>query len=863
MATTIAAPKHHRLLLELGRGGMGVVYVATSEERAGLFVVKQLKDDLARDPEFPLMLADEARIAARIAHPNVVRTLGAGFDGRHHYIEMELLEGQPFDVLVRAKEDSISATLAAFVLARALDGLHAAHELTDDDGKALGVVHRDVSPHNVFVTYEGEVKVLDFGIAKAADSRARTRTGIVKGTARYMAPEQAVRGRLDRRADIFAVGLLLWEALAGRRVWGDMPDQEIVAALQEGSTPSPRTHRADVPERLDAICMRAIATRPEDRYATADAMARALDAWIAEEGGGAGKSELASYVSVRFADDRASLAKEIAQASQRTTSAAASGETSADARRPRAIVWGAIAVAAVGAASIAIVRTRDVPAPVAHSAGSAAVAPSRECARNVDCAGRVSPSICRTTDGACVALASPDCHVEGSPEIVANDETLWIGTMFPLTGPDATTFGIANAMAADLARRELMDIARGVPSRRPDGAPRPLGIVSCDDAVDPTRAARHLVDDLGVPAVIGFRASGEVLDLASTLFIPNGVLTLAALNRSALIRDIPHPSGSPRLVFRTTLSLAASTPGTAALVSDVLEPRLRAPGGPLGATPMRVALLRNSAIASRSLADALTSQLRFNGKSLVENGEGLFRDFTFPDEEDDAGAARYAELAAAIVAFRPHVILHVNRRFVRELIEPIEAHWPRDARSRPFYVLSGAPWEGESFLEFLGKDAERRRRFLGMSTPITPAKSKLVERFNASSTQKVTSADAPSNAYDAFYLVAFATFAAGDDARHGIDIARGIRRLVPPGKPIDVGMDGILAVFETLRGTENVDLQGTSGTLDFDLATGEPADDFVILCIGVDARGRATDPVESGVVYDVKTKTMRGTMRCP
>jgi serine/threonine-protein kinase len=830
---------------------MGIVYVATSDGR-GLFVIKQLKADLARDPEFRLMLADEARIAARIHHANVVRTLGAGFDGRLHYIEMEYLEGQPFDALARRASDPLPMPLAVFVLARTLDGLHAAHELTDDDGKPLGVVHRDVSPHNVFVTYAGHVKVLDFGVAKAADSLSRTRTGMVKGKARYMAPEQAVRARIDRRADVFAVGLLLWEVLAGRRAWDDMPDQEIVAALQKGAMASPRTHRADVPERLEAICMRAIATRPEDRFATAAEMARALDEWIVQSGERVGETELGRFVAERFAEERTALAEEIALAQSKLAP-----------RRSPKRAWAALAIVIAAMAAFAVVRVRARSTHIAAATPSTAPR-ARECKANADCASRASPSICRAADGACVALASIDCHVEADADAVASDATLWIGTMFPLTGPDATAFGTANALAADLARRELMEIAHGVPSRTPGVAARPLGIVACDDAIDPTRAARHLVDDLHVPAVIGFRASGEVLDLATTLFIPNGVLTLPALNRSALIRDLPHPPGSPRLVYRTTLSIAESTPVTVAVVRDLLEPTLRAPGGPLGREPMRVALLRNSAIASRSLADALTEQLRFNGKSLVENGEGLFRDFTFPEDVGDAGAATYAELAAAIVAFRPHVIVHVNRQFVRELIEPIETNWPRDARARPVYLLSGAPWEGESFLAFLGTNAERRRRFLGMSTPTsTPANVKFTERFNAVSTQKVTLADAPNSAYDAFYLAAFAAFAAGDDARTGVDLARAIRRLVPPGKRVDVGAEGILAAFSILRDGGNVDLQGASGTLDFDLATGEPADDFVILCIGVDAAGRASDPIESGVVYDATSKTMRGRMRCP
>ena len=149
------------------------------------------------------------------------------------------------------------------VLLDTLAGLHHAHELADYDGTPLQIVHRDVTPHNVFVTYEGQVKVVDFGIAKAVGRASETRQGVVKGKVRYMAPEQAIGQPVDRRADVFSVGVMLWEAATGRRLWKDMDDLNIVQALVGGNVKSsPREVDPAVPEEIDRICRKALASQP-------------------------------------------------------------------------------------------------------------------------------------------------------------------------------------------------------------------------------------------------------------------------------------------------------------------------------------------------------------------------------------------------------------------------------------------------------------------------------------------------------------------------------------------------------------------------------------------------------------------------
>ena len=315
-----------RFLIELGRGGMGIVYLALEQGPGGfakLKVIKRLRADLDEEPEAVRMFLEEGRLSARLHHPNVVQTNAVGFDGKHHYLEMEYLEGQSFDALTRraARTDGrpLPVPLAVHVLAQTLAGLHYAHELRDLDGSALALVHRDVSPHNVFVTYVGEVKLLDFGIARAAGSSSETKTGFLKGKVTYMAPEQVAREALDRRVDIFATGVMLWEALAGKRLWGDLDDFQIFLKLRSESIPSPRTVRADVPDELEAVCMRALAREPADRYATAAEMGAALESWLASSGEGLGAKELARTMDALFATQRAATKGEIEQQLRATT----------------------------------------------------------------------------------------------------------------------------------------------------------------------------------------------------------------------------------------------------------------------------------------------------------------------------------------------------------------------------------------------------------------------------------------------------------------------------------------------------------------------------------------------------------------
>jgi serine/threonine-protein kinase len=229
-------------------------------------------------------------------------------DGRY-YIAMEHLEGQPLARLkrraARACESPPLPTILA-AMSEVLAGLHHAHELADYDGTSLEVVHRDVTPSNIFITYQGEVKVLDFGIAKAGCRTSETQTGIVKGKIAYMPPEQAMGLDVDRRADIYAVGVQLWEGATGRRMWEGLDDVTILTRLLCGEVPrSPREAVADVPEAIDAICRRALAHAPEDRYPTALELQNDLDAYLGSLGRKSSARDLGQLASRLFENERA------------------------------------------------------------------------------------------------------------------------------------------------------------------------------------------------------------------------------------------------------------------------------------------------------------------------------------------------------------------------------------------------------------------------------------------------------------------------------------------------------------------------------------------------------------------------------
>ncbi len=304
------------MLARVGRGGMADVFLGAADGPAGvnkLVVIKRLHDGFGEDPAYVAMFLDEARLSARMNHPNIVHTFEAERVGQEYIIVMEYLDGQPLRRLIKAlrdRDEHCPPTLAAHLMGEALNGLHYVHEMRDYDGTPLGIVHRDVSPQNLFVTYDGQLKVLDFGIAKATLNANDTQDGVVKGKFAYMSPEQANAAPLDRRADVFAAGVVLWELLTGKRLFhGESPGA--LKQNQEIAIPAPSSVASAVPSQLDAIVLKALARDPEQRFASALEMSEALSDFMQGVGQNLRHHDVAHTMQNLFGDAREEMAKRI------------------------------------------------------------------------------------------------------------------------------------------------------------------------------------------------------------------------------------------------------------------------------------------------------------------------------------------------------------------------------------------------------------------------------------------------------------------------------------------------------------------------------------------------------------------------
>ena len=273
----------YTLIGKLGHGGMAEVLLAVMGGKAGfrkLVVLKRIHGMLEVEPGLIDMFLDEARLAAQLDHPNCVQTLEVGDVGGQHFLAMEYLDGQGLDRLLRSSAQSgtlLPPAIAVRMIADALEGLGYAHELTGFDGQPLGVVHRDVSPQNIFVAYNGVVKLLDFGIAKASSNVVETRTGVVKGKYAYIAPEQALGQHVDARADVWSMGVVLWECLTSRRLFKSVNELATLQETLQGEIKRPSTYNPEIPRELDAIVMGALQRSVEHRYQTAAQFKDALD----------------------------------------------------------------------------------------------------------------------------------------------------------------------------------------------------------------------------------------------------------------------------------------------------------------------------------------------------------------------------------------------------------------------------------------------------------------------------------------------------------------------------------------------------------------------------------------------------------
>ncbi len=277
----------YALFGEIAAGGMATVHLGRLIGPVGFartVAIKRLHPHLRNDPEFVAMFLEEARLAARVRHPNVVSTLDVVDEDDELFLVMEFVPGESLSRLIRRSREAglhVPPRHLASVMCAALEGLHAAHDATSERGKPLGIVHRDVSPQNIHVGLDGVARVLDFGIAKATNRVQETRTDQIKGKVAYMSPEQLAKGPIDRRADVYSASVVLWEALTGKRLFkaDDMP--ALVYAIVNDPVYPPSSEVPDLPPGLDDVVMRGLDRDPGRRWSSAREMAVALEKVLA------------------------------------------------------------------------------------------------------------------------------------------------------------------------------------------------------------------------------------------------------------------------------------------------------------------------------------------------------------------------------------------------------------------------------------------------------------------------------------------------------------------------------------------------------------------------------------------------------
>jgi eukaryotic-like serine/threonine-protein kinase len=275
--------KRYEKIAELATGGMATVYFGRMRAATGVerrVAIKEMLPHLAKSAEFVRMFFDEARLASRIHHPNVVATLDMTEADGSHALILEYVEGPSLQQIMKYQVErgaTIPLDITLRIFLDLLAGLHAAHELIDEDGRALNLVHRDVSPQNMLVGTDGITKITDFGIARAESRLSTTRTGNVKGKVPYMSPEQVKSLPIDRRTDVYAAGVILWEMLTSQRLVQGETDVAMIYQVTDREATTPREWNPGIPEPIAKVCLRALEKRVENRYMTAVQFIDALE----------------------------------------------------------------------------------------------------------------------------------------------------------------------------------------------------------------------------------------------------------------------------------------------------------------------------------------------------------------------------------------------------------------------------------------------------------------------------------------------------------------------------------------------------------------------------------------------------------
>jgi serine/threonine-protein kinase len=379
------ATSNYRSLCVLATGGMGRVELAMRQEGAfrRLYAVKRLKESYREEEDFLRMFLDEARIAGFLRHPNVVSVLDMGRDADGPYLVMDYVEGVSLNSLIaRVRSSPIPTQVALSIALQIAEGLHAAHELTSPEGEPLHLVHRDVSPQNVLVGYDGVARITDFGIAKAMGRMTKTTTGVLKGKYGYMAPELLQFEEPDRRADLFSLGVVLYELLAGERLYPNVDGMDGVRRILKEPPPDIAEVRDDIPPEIVQLLFALLAKDKDHRPKTAREVSRKIEPLLARVVADEGKIEVGDYLATLFAERRAEEKQRIAAALSSAAPAAkaippiapteiATNSDIARMTRPRRTgLWLGVASLLVGALAIGWavttwITSRGVPEPAA------------------------------------------------------------------------------------------------------------------------------------------------------------------------------------------------------------------------------------------------------------------------------------------------------------------------------------------------------------------------------------------------------------------------------------------------------------------------------------------------------------------
>ncbi len=488
----------YEVIAEIAKGGMGSVYLARRANEGGfqrLFAIKAMHPHLAEDHSFVDMLWDEARLAARLHHHNVVPVIDMGTERGVPYLVMEYVDGCSLAALLARNRQERPPELLVPIFIDALEGLHAAHTMEDDDGNPLHLVHRDVTPQNILIGADGTGRIIDFGIAKAEARVTTTRPGVWKGKFAYMAPEQLVADGedVDQRADIFAAGAVLWTALTGRRLFRAESDGATLHNVMHKEVPPPSTVGFRPPPEYDAICLCALERNREKRYSSAREMADALRAACKEMGT---RAAVARWVTTSFEAElssRRAAVRGVAQMPRRTSSvvvpalpplggppsreswpsplessppphsgpstlephAEVTQQAVAHAPPSRRKLWLAvIPVLAVVAAIIAILMGEEPDASVAPSAA----------------ASQPAPTIAAATQKA--PTAEPVATVEPAPSVSAPEKTAPAPKVQPRAArpaPNKPHKPLASAAPVQTAAPKPVDAPTSKPTSKPSG----------------------------------------------------------------------------------------------------------------------------------------------------------------------------------------------------------------------------------------------------------------------------------------------------------------------------------------------------------------------------------------------------------